>query len=115
MSSLLLQASMMTRNVFCNTTAIIRHNNCCRSSSSSSWGRKALLSTTATTTTPSSLSLSSWDKMGVIGLGLMGHGIVQVSAFAPNNVHTKIIAYEQQQDYLDRGKDRIMKSVTKLI
>jgi 3-hydroxyacyl-CoA dehydrogenase len=58
-------------------------------------------------------SASSFDKVGVIGLGLMGHGICQVSA--ASGVHSSVVAYEPEQQYLDKGKDRIEKSVAKLV
>jgi 3-hydroxyacyl-CoA dehydrogenase len=61
----------------------------------------------------SSSSSSSFDKVGVVGLGLMGHGIAQVSA--ASGVHSSIIAYEPDQKYLDSGKIRIEKSVAKLV
>jgi 3-hydroxyacyl-CoA dehydrogenase len=58
-------------------------------------------------------SSSSFDKVGVVGLGLMGHGIAQVSA--ASGAHSSIIAYEPEQKYLDSGKIRIEKSVAKLV
>jgi 3-hydroxyacyl-CoA dehydrogenase len=58
-------------------------------------------------------SASSFDKVGVIGLGLMGHGICQVSA--ASGAHSSVVAYEPEQQYLDKGKDRIEKSVAKLV
>ena len=61
--------------------------------------------------TPS--SASSFDKVGVVGLGLMGHGICQVAA--ASGAHESVIAYEAEQQFLDSGKDRIMKSIDKLV
>jgi 3-hydroxyacyl-CoA dehydrogenase len=58
-------------------------------------------------------SASSFDKVGVIGLGLMGHGICQVAA--ASGVNSSVVAYEPEHQYLDRGKDRIEKSVAKLV
>jgi 3-hydroxyacyl-CoA dehydrogenase len=58
-------------------------------------------------------STSSFEKVGVVGLGLMGHGICQVAAQC--GVHSSVIAYEPEQQYLDRGKDRIEKSISKLV
>jgi 3-hydroxyacyl-CoA dehydrogenase len=63
----------------------------------------------------SSIVTSTFDKLGVIGLGLMGHGIAQTAASAPNTIHSSIIAYESDQKYLDAGRDRIQKSVDKLV
>jgi 3-hydroxyacyl-CoA dehydrogenase len=56
---------------------------------------------------------SPFDKVGVIGLGLMGHGICQVSA--ASGVHASVIAYEPEQRFLDAGKERIEKSISKLV
>ncbi|MEM7310026.1 MAG: 3-hydroxyacyl-CoA dehydrogenase NAD-binding domain-containing protein [Planctomycetota bacterium] len=49
-------------------------------------------------------------KVGVVGCGLMGHGIVQVAAQAGLSV----VALETQQDFLDKGLGRIKKSLDKL-
>ncbi|CAN0027591.1 unnamed protein product, partial [Heterosigma akashiwo] len=51
------------------------------------------------------------SKVGVIGMGLMGHGIAQVSATAGYQV----VALEQQQTVLDAGRARIEGSVQKLL
>lgn len=60
------------------------------------------------------LSVSSpFDKVGVIGLGLMGHGICQVAA--QSRVHSQVTAFEPEQKYLDSGKARIEGSVAKLV
>ena len=47
----------------------------------------------------------------------MGHGIAQTAAMAAvkNNVHSSIIAFETEQKFLDSGRDRIQKSVAKLV
>lgn len=43
----------------------------------------------------------------------MGHGICQVAA--TSGVHSSIVAFEKEQKFLDSGKDRILKSVDKLV
>lgn len=58
-------------------------------------------------------TIITFDKLGVIGLGLMGHGIAQTAAGA--TMHSSIIAYESDQKYLDSGRERIQKSVDKLV
>lgn len=61
-----------------------------------------------------STSTSGFEKVGVIGLGLMGHGICQVAA--ASGIHSKgIIAYEPEQKFLDSGKARIEGSLGKLV
>jgi 3-hydroxyacyl-CoA dehydrogenase len=49
-------------------------------------------------------------KVGVIGAGLMGHGIAQVAAQGGCDV----IVNEEKQEYLDKGLARIDKSLAKL-
>ncbi len=49
-------------------------------------------------------------KVGVVGCGLMGHGIVQVAAQAGCDV----IALESDQGFLDKGLARIQKSLAKM-
>ncbi|QDU84237.1 3-hydroxybutyryl-CoA dehydrogenase [Planctomycetes bacterium Pla163] len=49
-------------------------------------------------------------KVGVVGCGLMGHGIVQVAAQGGFDV----VAFEADQSALDRGLGRIEKSLAKL-
>jgi len=49
-------------------------------------------------------------KVGVVGCGLMGHGIVQVAAQAGCTV----VALESKQELLDAGLSRIEKSLAKL-
>ena len=57
---------------------------------------------------------SGFEKVGVIGLGLMGHGICQVAA--ASGIHSKgIVAYEPEQKFLDSGKSRIEGSLSKLV
>lgn len=79
--------------------------------------RKSFLSNVVTAqrclTSRTLSSSKSFDKVGVIGLGLMGHGIAQVSA--TSGVHSSIIAYEPEQKYLDSGKIRIENSISKLV
>lgn len=78
--------------------------------------RAALLQSSATARSFACRSLSSnasFDKVGAIGLGLMGHGICQVAATCGK--HSSIVAYEPEQQYLDKGKERIESSITKLV
>mmetsp|Transcript_23349 Transcript_23349/g.50388 ORF Transcript_23349/g.50388 Transcript_23349/m.50388 type:complete len:321 (-) Transcript_23349:487-1449(-) len=49
-------------------------------------------------------------RVGVVGLGLMGHGIAQAAAEKGFTVQ----AIESEQRFLDAGMDRIQKSVQKL-
>mmetsp|Transcript_31648 Transcript_31648/g.63943 ORF Transcript_31648/g.63943 Transcript_31648/m.63943 type:complete len:337 (-) Transcript_31648:277-1287(-) len=65
----------------------------------------------------STTPVSNFDKLGCIGLGLMGHGIAQTAAMsaAKDNIHSSIIAFESDQKFLDSGRDRIQKSVDKLV
>lgn len=49
-------------------------------------------------------------KVGVVGCGLMGHGIVQVAAQGG----CEVVALETEQAFLDKGLARIQKSVAKL-
>jgi 3-hydroxyacyl-CoA dehydrogenase len=64
-------------------------------------------------TTRSFATASSFDKIGIVGLGLMGHGIAQVAA--QSGVHTSVVAFEPEQKYLDKGKERIESSIQKLV
>jgi len=50
------------------------------------------------------------EKVGVVGCGLMGHGIVQVAAQAG----CQVVALEAEQSFLDKGLGRIQKSLGKL-
>jgi len=56
---------------------------------------------------------ASFEKVGVVGLGLMGHGICQVSA--SSGAHKKVIAFEKESNFLEKGKDKIFKSIDKLV
>ncbi|MEW6073298.1 MAG: 3-hydroxyacyl-CoA dehydrogenase NAD-binding domain-containing protein [Planctomycetota bacterium] len=49
-------------------------------------------------------------KIGVVGCGLMGHGIAQVSAQAGYDV----VVVEVEQSFLDKGLGRVRKSLDKL-
>ena len=55
--------------------------------------------------------VATLSKVGVVGLGLMGHGVVQVAAQAGYNV----IGLESNNDALDRGDKRIEDSLKKMI
>jgi hypothetical protein len=44
---------------------------------------------------------AGFQSVGCVGLGLMGHGICQVAA--SSDVHSKVIAYEKEQRFLDAG------------
>jgi phosphoglycerate dehydrogenase-like enzyme len=44
---------------------------------------------------------AGFQTVGCVGLGLMGHGICQVAA--TSGVHSKVIAYEKEQKFLDAG------------
>jgi len=59
------------------------------------------------------MSSSSFDSVGVVGLGLMGHGICQVAA--ASGKHNTVIAYETEQIFLDKGRSRIEGSIAKLL
>ena len=50
------------------------------------------------------------EKVGVVGCGLMGHGIAQVAAQAGFDV----VVLESKQEFLDSGLGRIEKSLAKL-
>ncbi len=63
----------------------------------------------------SSSSSSSFDTVGIVGLGLMGHGICQVAATAAATSSSSIIAYEPKEEFLSKGKERITKSLSKLV
>jgi 3-hydroxyacyl-CoA dehydrogenase len=59
----------------------------------------------------------NFDKVGIIGLGLMGHGIAQTAATAAatKNLHSSVVAYESDKIFLDKGRDRIQSSIDKLV
>ena len=72
---------------------------------------RRIAAATTTRTTSTRRLMSTFDKVGVVGLGLMGHGICQVAASASSS----IVAFEQQQEFLDRGKQRIQDSLQKMV
>lgn len=77
-------------------------------------GRRLLQSSVQRRLLSASGGAAGFDKVGVIGLGLMGHGVCQVAA--ASGVHSKgIVAFEPEQKFLDLGKDRIEKSIAKLV
>lgn len=53
-------------------------------------------------------------QVGVVGLGLMGHGIVQVAAMASPSSYT-VVAVEADQGAIDAGMKRIDQSVSKML
>jgi len=56
---------------------------------------------------------SNFDKVGIIGLGLMGHGICQVTAASGN--HSSVVAFESRRESLERGKKRIESSIQRMV
>lgn len=65
---------------------------------------------------PRSSTTPTFDSVGIVGLGLMGHGICQVAAAAAAKTsNSSIIAFEPKEEYLVKGKDRISKSLSKLV
>jgi len=56
-------------------------------------------------------TMATFDRIGVVGLGLMGHGIAQVTAASQQSV----VAYESDQSFLDKGRARIESSIGKLV
>jgi hypothetical protein len=64
-------------------------------------GETAFFSSTSHSKESSSVDASGFDTVGCVGLGLMGHGICQVAA--TSGVHSKVIAFEQEQRFLDSG------------
>jgi len=99
----------MLRSKMTMTTATVRlATKYLASRSSTFWGDRLCRTFSST----SSVS-SSFDKVGVVGLGLMGHGIAQVAA--QSGVHKQIIAYEPQQEFLTKGQSRIEGSLQKMV
>lgn len=74
------------------------------------WAIRRLSSTSSTTSDASGVS-KRIKKVGVFGLGLMGHGVAQVTAQAGYQV----IGIESKQDALDIGFKRIETSLGKVI
>jgi enoyl-CoA hydratase/3-hydroxyacyl-CoA dehydrogenase len=57
------------------------------------------------------MSLSTIDKITILGSGVMGHGIAQVSAMAGYNVTLRDI----EQSFLDKAMEKIQWSLKKLV
>src|SRR5918998_720644 len=57
------------------------------------------------------MSLSTINKITILGSGIMGHGIAQVSAMAGYNVALRDI----EQAFLDKAMERIRWSLNKLV
>jgi 3-hydroxyacyl-CoA dehydrogenase len=76
------------------------------------FGRRQFISSTTAVR-----GAAAFEKLGVVGLGLMGHGIAQTaaSAAAKDGVHSSVVAYESDASFLDRGRDRIQESVDRLV
>ncbi|CAN0050620.1 unnamed protein product, partial [Hapterophycus canaliculatus] len=53
-------------------------------------------------------------QVGVVGLGLMGHGVAQVTAMATSPEYS-VVAIDGSQDSIDAGKQRIDKSLAKML
>jgi len=75
---------------------------------SKNFHREILYACTRSTTT-----LTNFDTVGVIGLGLMGHGICQVTAASGN--HVSVVAFESRRESLERGKKNIESSIQKMV
>ena len=73
------------------TSSLFRRATAAQRPSTTATAAKALFST----------STSGFDTVGCVGLGLMGHGICQVAA--QSGVHSKIIAYEKEERFLEAG------------
>lgn len=58
--------------------------------------------------------MSTIKQVGVCGLGLMGHGIVQVAAMVASPAHA-VVAVETNQAALDAGRNRIDESLSKML
>jgi 3-hydroxyacyl-CoA dehydrogenase len=56
-------------------------------------------------------AVPKFETVGCIGLGLMGHGIAQAAAQSD----FKVIAFEQEQRFLDSGRSRIEGSLGKML
>lgn len=50
----------------------------------------------------------------MVGLGLMGHGIAQVTAMATSPEYT-VVAVESNEDAIDAGRKRIEQSLSKIV
>ena len=84
------------------TLGLLRHRSPAFVGSSASRGRViASCFSTATPSKASPIDASGFDTVGIVGLGLMGHGICQIAA--TSGVHSKVVAFEQEQRFLDSG------------
>ena len=94
--------------------AIVRPNPC---------GAAASFAFSSSSDAPSSSPPPVFERVGVVGLGLMGHGIAQVSAVALAQKNATngggggggVWAYEAQASFLQRGQDRIKSSLDHLV
>jgi 3-hydroxyacyl-CoA dehydrogenase len=65
---------------------------------------------------PLSSQSPTFDSVGVVGLGLMGHGICQTAATASvSSSSSPIIAYEPELEYLKKGEERITNSLSRMV
>ncbi|CAM9636817.1 unnamed protein product [Pylaiella littoralis] len=55
---------------------------------------------------------SSIKQVGVVGLGLMGHGVAQVTAMSPEY---SVVAFDGSQNAIDSGRKRISQSLSKML
>lgn len=53
-----------------------------------------------------------FSQVGVVGLGLMGHGVAQVTAMSPDY---SVVAFDGSQNAIDSGRKRIDESVSKML
>lgn len=60
------------------------------------------------------VSVPGSEQVGVCGLGLMGHGIVQITATATSPGYD-VVAVETSQEAIDAGRARIDKSLSKML
>lgn len=76
---------------------------------------RSIAAATLSTVTANTVAtpVKTMETVGIIGLGLMGHGIAQVSAQASTT--QQIIAYEMEDKYLKSGQERIQQSLNKLV
>jgi hypothetical protein len=90
-------------NAICSRSRLLQPSSWMTGRSSASCG--GLITRTLTkvflSTTTGSGGTSGFQTIGCVGLGLMGHGICQVAA--SSGVHSKVIAYEKEQRFLDAG------------
>lgn len=53
-----------------------------------------------------------FSQVGVVGLGLMGHGVAQVTAMSPEY---SVVAFDGSQNAIDSGRKRISQSLSKML